>query len=305
VIARLLTGRHDDGTTRQGRTVEFVKAHGTGNDFVVIEDFLDEVDLSAEQVRAICDRHFGIGADGVIRIAPGTKAPFFMDYRNADGSIAEMCGNGVRVVGKYLGDRGHVPTWFDLETRAGVKRLLLHWDSQGNVDRVTVDMGPPAFERAALPMVGEGYALDATLDVDGLPVTMTCLSMGNPHAVVFVGDVDSAPVATLGARIEKHAAFLNHTNVEFVELLGDGRLRQRTWERGVGETLACGTGACAVAVASMRLGRVAGPTVTVELLGGPLELTWRPGETVIMTGPAEEVAHGTIAPHLLGLSVAG
>jgi tRNA dimethylallyltransferase len=293
------------GTTRQGRNVEFVKAHGTGNDFVVIEDLIDEFDLSAEQVRAICDRHFGIGADGVIRIAPGTKAPFFMDYRNADGSIAEMCGNGVRVVGKYLGDRGHVNLEFDLETRAGVKHLLLHWNDGGCVDGVTVDMGPPAFERAALPMAGEGFALETILDVDGLPVTLTGVSMGNPHAVVFVGDVDSAPVATLGARIETHAAFPNHTNVEFVEVVGERRLRQRTWERGVGETLACGTGACAVAVASMRLGRVTGPTVTVDLRGGPLELTWRPGETVIMTGPAHEVAHGTISPSLLGLSVAG
>jgi diaminopimelate epimerase len=240
-----------------------------------------------------------VGADGVIRITRGTAAPFFMDYRNADGSIAEMCGNGVRVVGKYLGDRGFVVEEFDLETRAGVKHLLLHVESNGCVDRVTVDMGPPAFERDALPMRGGGEAIEATLDVDGQPVTVTCVSMGNPHAVMFVDKVDGAPVTTLGPMVETHDAFPNKTNVEFVEVTGEREVRQRTWERGVGETMACGTGACAVAVASLRLGLVSGPTVRVELLGGTLELTWRPGETVTMTGPAAEVAHGTIMPGLL------
>jgi diaminopimelate epimerase len=273
--------------TAEGRLVEFVKAHGTGNDFVVVEDLADRWRLTPELVRAVCDRHFGVGADGLIRIAPGTSAPFFMDYRNADGSLAEMCGNGVRVVAKYLGDRGYVGGAFDLETRAGVKHLELHADDHGQIDRVTADMGAPELE--------EG---ERRLEVEGRVVTATCLSMGNPHAVVFVDDVDAAPVTTLGPLLETHPAFPGRTNVEFAQVVDAASVRQRTWERGVGETLACGTGACAVAVAAQVRG-LAGRPVVIELRGGRLELDWTPGGTVRMTGPAREVAHGTLAPDLL------
>jgi diaminopimelate epimerase len=273
--------------------VEFVKAHGTGNDFVVIEDLTDRYagQVTERFVRVVCDRHFGVGADGVIRIARGAAAPFFMDYRNADGSVAEMCGNGVRVVGKYLSDRDHVGGAFDLETRAGVKHLELHVDNRGCVDRVTVDMGAPA----------PHDPLQEVLEVGNARVTVARLSMGNPHAVMFVDDVDAAPVATLGPLIERHPAFPEGTNVEFVQAVGDGVLRQRTWERGVGETLACGTGACAGAVAAQLQGL--GPErVAIDLRGGRLELAWSPGGTVRMTGPAREVAHGTLAPELLRLA---
>ena len=274
--------------------MEFVKAHGTGNDFVVVEDLTDHVRLTPELVRAVCDRHFGIGADGLIRIAPGTGAPFFMDYRNADGSLAEMCGNGARVVGKYLGDRGHVAGSFDLETRAGVKHLELHADDHGCIDRVTVDMGAPGVEEA-----------ERKLEVDGEPVVATVLSMGNPHAVVFVDDVDDAPVTSLGPRLETHPAFLPaRTNVEFAQVVDRTVVRQRTWERGVGETLACGTGACAVAVAAQVRG-LAGAPVTIELRGGRLQLDWTPGGTVRMTGPAREVAHGTLTDDLLASATRG
>jgi diaminopimelate epimerase len=267
--------------------VEFTKAHGTGNDFVVVEDLGDRHRLTPELVRAVCDRHFGIGADGLIRIAPGTAAPYFMDYRNADGSLAEMCGNGVRVVGKYLGDRGYVAGAFDLETWAGVKHLELHADDSGCIDRVTVDMGAPVLDD------------ERTLEVDGEPVTLTCLSMGNPHAVVFVEDVDKAPVTTLGPRLETHPAFgPAKTNVEFAQVVDRATVRQRTWERGVGETLACGTGACAVAVAAQVRG-LAGHPVVIDLRGGRLELDWTPGGSVRMTGPAREVAHGTLTGDLL------
>jgi diaminopimelate epimerase len=267
--------------------VEFVKAHGTGNDFVVVEDLNDRYRITPALVRAVCDRHFGVGADGLIRIARGTAAPFFMDYHNADGSVAEMCGNGVRVVGKYLGDRGHVGSSLDLETRAGVKHLELHADERGSIDRVTVDMGAPTVEE------------ERSLEVDGEPVTATVLSMGNPHAVVFVDDVDKAPVTTLGPRLEAHPAFLPaRTNVEFAQVVDRTTVRQRTWERGVGETLACGTGACAVAVAAQVRG-LAGQRVTIELRGGRLALDWTPGGTVRMTGPAREVAHGTLTDDLL------
>jgi diaminopimelate epimerase len=267
--------------------VEFVKAHGTGNDFVVVEDLTDRYRITPELVRVVCDRHFGVGADGLIRIAPGGRAPFFMDYHNADGSVAEMCGNGVRVVGKYLSDRGHVGGAFDLETRAGVKHLELHADDRGLVDRVTVDMGG-----------AEVADDDRKLDVDGRVVTATCLSMGNPHAVVFVDDVDDAPVTGLGPLLERHPAFPAGTNVEFAQVVDAQVVRQRTWERGVGETLACGTGACAVAVAATLHGLVGRPLV-VELRGGRLELDWTPGGTVRMTGPAREVASGTLDPDLL------
>jgi diaminopimelate epimerase len=280
--------------------MEFVKAHGTGNDFVVVEDLTDRYRLTPEFVRAVCDRHFGIGGDGLIRIASGGRAPFLMDYRNADGSYAEMCGNGVRVVGKYLADRGHVSGSFDLETGAGVKHLELHAADDGSVDRVTVDMGAPSFDRADLPMDGTGEALKEPLEVDGETVVAACLSMGNPHAVLFVDDVDAAPVATLGPLLETHPAFPNRTNVEFVQVLDQGAVRQRTWERGVGETLACGTGACAVAVACQVRG-FTGQQVLVELRGGPLSLAWSHGGTVRMTGPAREVAHGTMAGDLLAM----
>jgi diaminopimelate epimerase len=274
--------------------VEFVKAHGTGNDFVVVEDLTDHLRLTPELVQAVCDRHFGIGADGLIRIAPGTGAPFFMDYRNADGSLAEMCGNGARVVGKYLGDRGHVAGSFDLQTRAGVKHLELHADDHGCIDRVTVDMGAPR--------VGEA---ERKLEVDGEPVVATVLSMGNPHAVLFVDDVDDAPVTSLGPRLEAHPAFLPaKTNVEFAQVVDRTVVRQRTWERGVGETLACGTGACAVAVAAQVRG-LAGAPVTIELRGGRLQLDWTPGGTVRMTGPAREVAHGTLTDDLLASATRG
>jgi diaminopimelate epimerase len=267
--------------------VEFVKAHGTGNDFVVVEDLTDRYQLTPELVRAVCDRHFGVGADGLIRIAPGSGAPFFMDYRNADGSLAEMCGNGVRVVGKYLGDRGHVGSSFELETRAGVKHLELHADDHGGIDRVTVDMGAPSLDE------------ERSLEVDGEPVSATVLSMGNPHAVVFVDDVDKAPVTSLGPRLETHPAFLPaKTNVEFAQVVDRTTLRQRTWERGVGETLACGTGACAVAGGAPVPGVVRHPVV-IDLRGGRLELDWTPGGTVRMTGPAREVAHGTLTDDFL------
>jgi diaminopimelate epimerase len=280
--------------------VEFVKAHGTGNDFVVIEDLGDRYRLTPEFVRAVCDRHFGIGGDGLIRIAPGRLARFYMDYRNADGSSAEMCGNGVRVVGKYLADRDHVSGSFELETGAGVKRLDLHAADDGAIDQVTVDMGAPSFERAEIPMAGAGEALKEPLEVAGETVVATCLSMGNPHAVVFVDDVDAAPVTRLGPLLEAHPAFPNKTNVEFVQVLDGRTVRQRTWERGVGETLACGTGACAAAVAGQVRG-LTGREVAVDLRGGRLSLAWSPGGTVRMTGPAREVAHGTMVGDLLAM----
>lgn len=284
--------------------MDFIKAHGTGNDFVVVLDLADELEVSSALVQAVCDRHLGIGADGLIRIAPGSDAPYFMDYRNADGSIVEMCGNGVRVVGKVLADRGLVGgEHLDLETRAGVKQLLLHRGSDARVHSVTVDMGLPQLEKAALGMTGEGPAGEQVVQAGGRSWSATCVSMGNPHAVVFVDDVDAAPVERVGSEIETSALFSNGINVEFVELLGPDRLRQRTWERGVGETLACGTGACAVAVAAHLRGKI-GRQCTIELRGGTLEIEWTASGALRMTGPAREVATGRLTSEFLEAAAA-
>ncbi len=272
--------------------IDFVKSHGTGNDFVVIFDMENKLEVSAQAVRQLCDRHFGVGGDGVILITTGERAPYFMDYRNADGSVAQMCGNGARVVAKYLGDRHHVTDSFDLETRAGVKHLRLAYNNAQLVDSVAVDMGCPVGEIES-KNIGVGDAI----------FRATLVSMGNPHAVIFVDDVDVTPVAELGARIERHFMFANGTNVEFVDER-DGVLRQRTWERGVGETLACGTGACAVVVAATASGMVDRHAV-IEPRGGRLHLEWRSNGSVVLSGPVVEVFSGRLDPAVYGITFKG
>ncbi len=274
--------------------IDFVKTQGTGNDFVLFEDFDHEWDVSPDAVRALCDRHFGIGADGLIRITRSVLggSTFFMDYRNADGSTVEMCGNGIRTVGKWLGDRGHADDMVSVDTRSGVKELKMHRGANGFVETVTVDMGPPL-----------GEVSREVISTDVGEFASVLVSMGNPHAVVFVGDVDSTPVDQYGSIIERLPRFPRGTNVEFVDRRNDV-LRQRTWERGVGETLACGTGACAVAVAGREL-MYNGNDVTIELRGGRLELNWSPGQSVLMTGPAVEVFAGSFDEDRFGVVRAG
>ncbi len=270
--------------------IDFVKSQGTGNDFVVFADPENRLDINADAVRRLCDRHFGVGADGVIVITSGTEAPYFMDYRNADGSMAEMCGNGARVVAKYLGDRRMVEGDFTLETRGGLKHLRLGYNNAGSVENVAVDMGPP---------LGEIVGCD--IDVGDAVVSATLVSMGNPHAVVFVDDIDVAPVDDLGGRIGRHSMFPNGLNVEFVDER-DGVLRQRTWERGVGETLACGTGACAVVVAA-TVARKVDRYSAIDLRGGRLHLEWRSNGSVLMSGPAIETFWGQLHPADYGITV--
>lgn len=273
------------------REIRVVKSHGTGNDFVLFADLSGDIGLGDDDARSLCDRHFGIGGDGAIRIGSGDRAPFFMDYRNADGSLAEMCGNGIRCVAKYVFDRGLTDeAEFDIETRAGVKRVRAERGVSGLVSEVEVDMGPPIFDRSAIPVAGAGDdALHEKVSVDAIgggPIEVTAVSMGNPHAVVFVDDVVKAPVESAGSEIERLVLFPNGTNVEFVQVKSDSSLAVRIWERGVGETLSCGTGACAAVAASAKLEKT-GREVELDVPGGHLSLSWN--ETMMMTGPAVEV----------------
>ncbi|MFL5767282.1 MAG: diaminopimelate epimerase [Actinomycetota bacterium] len=275
--------------------LRFAKYHGTGNDFVLIEDLEDRLRLPPALIAAICDRHLGVGADGVIRVTRSRDAGFFMDYSNADGSVAEMCGNGIRCVGKLLFERGHTQErTFEVDTRAGRKRLDLDV-RDGRVDSVTVGMGAPAFTRGEIPMLGpakESFLLEP-FEASGRTFKASAVSMGNPHLVLFVEeDPDGFPVREVGPVIEHSELFPQHTNVEFVAL-ADGELRTRVWERGVGETMACGTGACAVAVAANEAGLVP-ERATVRFPGGALDVERLTDGTVDLTGPAEHVFDGAL-----------
>jgi diaminopimelate epimerase len=272
------------------------KYHGTGNDFVMLEDLEDERPLDQALVAALCDRHRGVGADGVIRVTRGETAgnDFFMDYRNADGSLAEMCGNGIRCLGKLVFERGLTgSTELDVGTRDGTKHLSL--DVGGGVVRaVTVGMGAPAFARGEIPMQGpvDRPFLTEPFEVEGRTFKATAVSMGNPHLVLFVEeDPDDVDVRTIGPRIEHDARFPEQTNVEFVAAQ-DGGLRARVWERGSGETMACGTGACAALVAANEAGLVAA-RAEVRFPGGTLVVE-RTADDVLLTGPAERVFEATI-----------
>ena len=281
----------------------FVKAHGAGNDFVLLPDLEDRIVLTPSFVRALCAPHTGLGADGVIRIAPprwGREGDVFMDYWNADGSVAEMCGNGVRCVAKYVIDRGVVVgDMVRVGTRAGIKDVhVVTRAPDGRVDTVAVDMG--------IPKLTGQYQIDvspARLRVPRLPghqtvtlervvVTVTTVSMGNPHAVLLVNDVATAPVEAWGPTIEHDETFPHGTNVEFIAVPARDLVVGRIWERGVGETLASGTGASAMAVAAHALG-MADRRVRVDLPGGSLTIDWTSGN-VWVTGPALEVAQGTL-----------
>jgi diaminopimelate epimerase len=281
--------------------MRFVKAHGAGNDFVLIEDLDDRSHPNAAFVAAVCDRHFGVGADGLIRITRATDADFFMDYYNADGEVAEMCGNGIRCLAKYVADRGiSTGDKLRIDTRDGVKEMELFRDGDGRVARVRVDMGVPSTERAEIPVTGSGDPLHEHLDVAGSDLEAALVSMGNPHAVVFVDELGDVPFETLGPALEIHERFPAKTNAEFVQVLNDHEVRMRVWERGVGETMACGTGACAVAVAANLRGYT-GRAVAIHLPGGTLDVEWSDDGRVFMTGPAEESFEGELGARILSL----
>jgi diaminopimelate epimerase len=268
------------------------KYQATGNDFVMTWDPRDERPLDPNEVRALCDRRFGIGADGSIRVTRGTDDRPFMDYRNADGSLAEMCGNGVRCVAVLLREVGEeTGPAFDVETRSGVRAIDVAPDG-----RVTVDMGEPNFTKAAIPMRGPAWEafMDETLDLGGgLTVRATALSMGNPHLVLFVEDDPGRyHVGHIGAVLERDDRFPEGTNVEFAHV-GTSDIAARVWERGSGETMACGSGACAVAVAAHETG-LAGRRSRIRFPGGVLEVERRDSGSVLLTGPAARVFETTI-----------
>lgn len=277
--------------------MKFTKMHGIGNDYVYINCFQEEVKNPPEVSKYVSDRHFGIGSDGLILIKPSKNADFQMDMYNADGSQGEMCGNGIRCVAKYVYDYGLTDKKrITVETLAGIKTLDLKIED-GSVIQVRVDMGTPELKPEKIPVAVQGeQAIGIPLKVKDREYQISCVSMGNPHCVIFMDDdVRDLNLESIGPEFEFNEHFPKRINTEFVNIVDDHTLRMRVWERGSGETLACGTGACAVAVAAMLNGFVQ-KEVTVQLLGGNLNIQWDGGNApVYMTGPATTVFDGEIA----------
>lgn len=275
--------------------MKFTKMQGLGNDYVYVNCFEEKVENPSELAVKVSDRHFGIGSDGLILIRPSEVADFRMTMFNADGSESEMCGNGIRCVGKYVYDYGLTDkTEVSVETLAGIKYLKF-LIKDGKVDMVTVNMGEPILKPELVPVVGEGDAvIDSPIEVDGKEYKMTCVSMGNPHSVVFVDDVDNFPLHEVGPLFEHHKAFPRRVNAEFCQVIDRTHAKMRVWERGTGETLACGTGTCATAVACILNGKTE-DEVAITLLGGDLIIKWdREKNVIYMTGPARVVFDGEI-----------
>jgi len=274
--------------------MKFTKMHGLGNDYVYVETFSQPEPADPPALaRAVSDRHFGVGSDGLILIMPSDRADARMRMFNADGSEGEMCGNGVRCVAKYIHDHGLArKDRVTVETGRGVLTLDLTV-ADGEARLVRVDMGAPILRAAEIPTLLPGDPpIDAPMEVDGRTFAVTAVSMGNPHAVVFVDDVVNFPLERLGPLFETHPSFPRRVNAHFVQILSRGEVRMRTWERGSGVTLACGTGACAVCVAGVLTGRT-DRRVLAHLPGGALDLEWpEPAASVFMTGPATEVFSG-------------
>lgn len=282
--------------------MKFTKMHGCGNDYIYINGFTEKVPVEKkpELARRLSDRHFGAGSDGVIFINPAADADFEMEMYNADGSRAEMCGNGIRCVAKFVYDKGLTDKKEISIVSAGAVKHLHLTVEDGKVSKVRVNMGRPEFSAERIPVLSyKGQAVSERMvhepiTVDGREYDMTCVSMGNPHAVVFLEDVEQMAMETIGPLFENHVRFPKRINTEFVQVLDEHTVRMRVWERGSGETLACGTGACAT-VAACVLNGLTGCHVTVKLLGGELEIEWdREADLIYMTGPAETVFEGEI-----------
>lgn len=274
--------------------MKFTKMQGLGNDYVYVNCFKEKINNPSELAKKISDRHFGVGSDGLIMINPSRCADFEMEMYNADGSRGEMCGNGIRCVAKYVYDYGLTDkTNISVETLGGIKYLDLTVEN-GKVSLVKVDMGKPQLTPEKVPVRAQGdAAIDESIIVCEKEYKMTCVSMGNPHAVIFADcDVKDIPLEEIGPHFENHERFPNRVNTEFVRVLDRHTAEMRVWERGSGETLACGTGACAVAVACVLNG-LTEDELTVKLLGGDLHIKWdREKDIVYMTGPAEVVFDG-------------
>ena len=272
--------------------LRFTKMQGVGNDFVVLDGVSQPIALTPRQVQRIADRHFGVGCDQLLLVEPPSAPDADFRYRifNADGGEVEQCGNGARCFVRFVRDRGLTEkSEIRVETQSGIIAPRLEADGQ-----VTVDMGAPMFDPARIPFSSQTAAVVHGLEVDGRSLEISALSMGNPHAVQFVTDVDTAPVTTQGPLIEHHARFPRRVNAGYAQVLDRQHIRLRVWERGAGETLACGTGACAAVVAGVRLGLL-DASVDVLTLGGPLTIEWGGGTTPVrMTGPATTVFEGEI-----------
>ncbi|MBL0388818.1 diaminopimelate epimerase [Tumebacillus sp. ITR2] len=275
--------------------MKFTKMHGLGNDFAVVAEFLSVPESVSDLAKNVCDRHFGVGADGLVFILPSQIAEFRMRIFNSDGSESEQCGNAVRCVGKYLYESGRThSTTVTLETGAGLQTLELHV-SEGLVSHVTVDMGEPKLEGAVIPttLSGETVIEHAISIASGHNYEFTGVSMGNPHAVIFVDSLADVDLHHVGPQLETHPYFPRKTNVEFVEVHAPNEVTMHVWERGAGETLACGSGACSVGVAGVLTSRTE-RRVTVHLKGGDLLIDWKEVDNrVYMTGPAAKVYEGT------------
>ncbi|TCS72126.1 diaminopimelate epimerase [Sulfuritortus calidifontis] len=274
------------------QTLKFTKMHGAGNDFVVLDGIHQRVALTPEQLRFIADRHFGIGCDQILLVEAPTQAGVDFRYRifNADGGEVSQCGNGARCFVRFVHDKGLTnKREIRVETAAGIIVPRLEADGQ-----VTVDMGPPRFEPADIPFVAEARATTYVLDIADGPVEIVALSMGNPHAVLETCNIETAPVATWGPEIERHPRFPQRVNVGFMQLVHRRAIKLRVFERGSGETLACGTGACAAVVAGIQRGLL-DPVVEVQTRGGALTIRWAGGDApVYLTGPAVTVFEGEI-----------
>ena len=277
--------------------MKFTKMHGIGNDYVYVNCFEETVDNPAAVARFVSDRHYGIGSDGLILIKPSEIADCEMDMYNLDGSQGAMCGNGIRCVAKYVYDYGIVKKKnISVATKSGIKYLDLSVRN-GKAVTVKVNMGSPILSPKEIPFVSEKeQVINEPLDIEGKTFHITAISMGNPHGIVFMDDINSLEIEKIGPKFENHIAFPDRVNTEFVKVLDRHTVQMRVWERGSGETLACGTGACAVAVASILNGHVDGDSpVTVRLLGGNLEIFWNRQENLVyMTGPATTVFDGEI-----------
>ena len=277
--------------------MKFTKLQGIGNDYVYVDCTKKELDNPAKISEFVSDRHFGIGSDGLILIKSSDKADFFMEMYNADGSQAEMCGNGIRCVGKFVYDKGLTDkTSITVDTLVGIKYLDLNV-VDGKVSSVRVNMGQPILKPELIPVVAQDdyeRFVDESVEVDGETYKVTCVSMGNPHAIVYVDDTDSLPIEVIGPKFENHKIFPRRTNTEFIQIIDRSHLKMRVWERGSGETLACGTGACASLVATVLNG-LCDTKATLMLLGGDLEIEWdRENNVVYMEGPATTVFEGEV-----------
>lgn len=276
--------------------IEFTKMQGIGNDYIYIDCFKNDIRLTAKQIAFLSDRRFGIGGDGVIFIRKSDRADGFMDMYNLDGSAGKMCGNGVRCVGKYLFDNGYAKSeTVTVETRSGIKTLIMSIGADKKATGASVDMGKAILDCKEIPVLYEGDGRSVPVEISGREYQATCVSMGNPHAVIFVDDPDRIDLPTIGPLFENHPLFPDKVNTEFVSVVSKNHIKMRVWERGSGETLACGTGACATAVAAVLRGYCDySADITVALRGGELIINYEPDGTVTMKGAAATVFTGEI-----------